>query len=226
MKKIIIQIITFLFADAFYKFGDILEKKFTLGVRFSNVTPQQKIESVTKKLGIPGIKKQQGTTRIIYDSLPLDGRTTFRFFEGSNSRVFPFTNVGSFGNKLEVGETMGVQYAYLSFFTATIPPPPEVPTFSAPVPAAIDSVQIGDINLSIGNVQVVKPMPVVSWSPIFNKNCASNSNLFIFDTDVIIPPLLEFVAELRTPFPESFPDSFLRLTFEGVGSIINTRQTY
>ena len=36
-------------------------------------TPQDKIVGVNNKFGNTNIKNQQGTTRVIYDSLPLDG---------------------------------------------------------------------------------------------------------------------------------------------------------
>ena len=73
----------------------------------SGITPQQKIVSVNQKLGNTGIKSQQGTSTIIYDTLPVTATTTsFRFFEDSSSRVFPFSNTGSDGNKLGVGDTM------------------------------------------------------------------------------------------------------------------------
>ena len=53
------------------------------GIIQSLVTPQQKMVAVNKKFGNTNIKNQQGTTRVIYDSLPLDGRTNFRFFENN-----------------------------------------------------------------------------------------------------------------------------------------------
>jgi len=65
----------------------------------NSVTPQRKLIANTDKFNNAGIKKQQGTTRAIYDSLPLDGRTNFRFFEESNNRNFPLTNTGADGNK-------------------------------------------------------------------------------------------------------------------------------
>jgi hypothetical protein len=83
------------------------------GIIQSRVTPQQKMVAVNNKFGNSNIKNQQGTTRVIYDSLPLDGRTTFRFFENANNRTFPLTNIGSEGNRLEVGSTFTIEKAYL-----------------------------------------------------------------------------------------------------------------
>lgn len=189
------------------------------------MNPQAKIISVANKLNMSGLKKQQGTTRIIYDSLPLDGRSVFRFFEGSNARVFPFTNLGSFGNKLEVGETLVCSFVYFSVFKVEnnvitqITPPGLVPPYAG--------VTLGDWNFSIGNVQVMKPNPAMSQNPAFNKTTNSSSNVGILDTELVIPPLLEFVAELKTAgVGINETGSFLRMTIEGVGSIVNTRETY
>ena len=86
----------------------------------SGITPQDKIVAVNKKFGNSGIKSQQGTSRIIYDALPVtnNGQTTFRFFEDSSSRTFPFTNTGSDGNKLGVGDTMVL--GSVLFFVASV----------------------------------------------------------------------------------------------------------
>jgi len=72
----------------------------------SNFTPQDKIVSVNNKFGNTNIKGQQGTTRVLFDSLPLDGSTELRFFENSSSRQYPFTNIGAEGNRLNVGENL------------------------------------------------------------------------------------------------------------------------
>ena len=51
-------------------------KEYTAG----RITPQMKNIAVNSKFGNTGIKAQQGSTVIKYDSLPFDGRTEFRFF--------------------------------------------------------------------------------------------------------------------------------------------------
>ena len=75
-------------------------------------TPQQKTIGVNDKFGNTGIRKQQGTTRIIYDTLPLDGTRVFEFFKNSQSRPFPYSNTGSDGNKLGVGNTLVIERSY------------------------------------------------------------------------------------------------------------------
>ena len=83
----------------------------------AGITPQQKLVAVNNKFGNSSIKDQQGTTRLIYDTLPLSGTSakTLRFFEDSASRQFPFSNTGSDGNKLGVGNTMGSSQLVFKF---------------------------------------------------------------------------------------------------------------
>ena len=57
----------------------------------SGFTPQRKIIGVNNRYGNSAIKKQQGSTVIKYDTLPIDGSTTYRFFEGANNRDLIFT---------------------------------------------------------------------------------------------------------------------------------------
>ena len=83
----------------------------------NRVTPQMKAVAVNDKFGNSGIKKQQGSTVIKYDTLPLDGRTEFRFFEESNQRNFPLSNTGADGNKLGVGNSMVIERVYLTVGT-------------------------------------------------------------------------------------------------------------
>ena len=82
------------------------------GIQISNLTPQQKAVAVNNRFGNTNIKGQQGTTRVIYDSLALDGSTELRFFENSASRQYPLTNIGSEGNRLTVGDTFVIQKIY------------------------------------------------------------------------------------------------------------------
>ena len=53
---------------------------------------------------------------------------------------------------------------------------------------------------------------------------ALNTN-FEFDTQVVIPPLLEYIATIRLQKYVA-SKSFLRLTIEGTGAIISPRATF
>jgi len=188
-------------------------------------TPQDKLIGVNNKFGNIGIEKQQGTTVVKYDTLPLDGRTEFRFFEGSSQRNFPLSNTGSDGDRLGVGNAMVVQRAYLAVVT----------TGTGGITTAVEEVSIatfpfissGEFAFSIAGQVVIKGVPIMSWLPEFNKDAVSIINSsFEFDTMVSIPPLLEYVATIKIAGQPAVANKQLRLTIEGVGSLIAPRTTF
>lgn len=189
-------------------------------------TPQRKAVGVNDKFGNKGIKSQQGSTVIKYDSLPLDGRSTYRFFEQSAQRNFPFSNTGSDGNKLGVGSTLVVERAYLSIVKVdkTTGAFLSVSELNLSTDA---NILLSELSFSIANSEVIKNVPVLSWLPEFNKVAENQVNTnFEFDTQVVIPPLLEYVANLRLPVGVKLDDTYLRLTIEGTGAIIAPRTTF
>ena len=145
-------------------------------------TPQRKAIGVNDKFGNVGIKKQQGSTVIKYDSLPLDGRTEYRFFEGSSQRNFPLSNTGSDGNKLGVGNTLVLERAYLSIVLfgegGAIS---EIEVLSLATTNA--NILASEFSFSIANSEVIKQVPILSWLPQFNKVAENEVNTnFEFDT--------------------------------------------
>jgi len=192
----------------------------------SGITPQRKIIGTNDKFGNSGIKNQQGSTVIIYDTLPLDGRSEFRFFEGSAQRNFPLSNTGSQGNQLGVGNSMTVERAYLSLVTVD-----NDGVITAIAPLSLTGAQAGlstgEFGFQVANSDVIKKVPVLSWFPQFNKNAENQlNNSFDFDTQVVVPPLLEYVATLRTGAYTPSATILLRLTIEGAGAIISPRNTF
>lgn len=188
------------------------------------VTPQQKLIATANKFGNSGIKDQQGTTRVIYDSLPLDGRTEFRFFEESNNRNFPRTNMGAFGNKMGVGETMAIERAYFTVMTFNGAGTQIIAVSTLSV--AFPSIITGELNIISANSTTLKQLSTLSFEPSYNKSAMhSNAYNFEFDTDLTLQPLLEFIFQLRTGTYVAIANTELRLTLEGVGSIISPRNT-
>ena len=190
------------------------------------VTPQMKNIAVNDKFGNSGIKKQQGSTVIKYDTLPLDGRTEFRFFEESNQRNFPLSNTGADGNKLGVGNSMVVERAYITVGTyeATTNRWLTLDQTDITTNVALLTAEFGFV---IANSQVIKNIPVLSWIADFNKAAENNLNSnYEFDTQIIIPPLLEFVATLRTQGYTAVTNTYVRLTIEGSGAIIAPKTTF
>jgi len=187
-------------------------------------TPQDKLMQVADRFGNTGLQKMQGSTVVKYDTLPLDGRTQYDFFQGSAQRNFPLSNTGSDGNKLGVGSSMVVQRAYLSVVTLN-----SVNAVTAIEPIALATfpfIASGEFGFEVANSLVIKNVPILSWLPEFNKDAenAINSS-FEFDTLVAVQPLLEFVGTVRVLGQPAVVNKALRLTIEGVGSIMAPRTT-
>ena len=191
----------------------------------SRFTPQRKAIGVNDKFGNTGIKNQQGSTVIKYDTLPIDGRTEFRFFEGSAQRNFPYSNTGSDGNKLGVGNTLVVERAYLSIVTTN-----ESGNITTVDPITVSddpSITLAEFGFMVANSEVIKTVPILSWLPEFNKVAENQLNTnFEFDTQIVLPPLLEYVATLRLAQAYTKANTYLRLTIEGTGAIIAPRTTF
>lgn len=192
-----------------------------------NITPQMKQVFVNNKFGNSGIKRQQGSTVIKYDTLPLDGRTEFRFFEGCQSRVFPFTNSNAEGNKLGVGNSMTIERIYLSIVT-TAGVAPFLPTAIASFDLTTNiAVLTSEFSFLLANATVIKNVPILSFVPNFNKIAENQLNSsFEFDTQIVVPPLLDFIASLRTQAYTAVPNTSIRLTLEGAGAIIAPKTTF
>jgi len=197
-------------------------------VNVGQVTPQMKNIAVNDRFGNSGIKKQQGSTVIKYDTLPLNGNTQLRFFEQSSQRNFPLSNTWTDGNKLGVGNSMVVERIYLSIveYDAVGNDLTSITSVDLNTARGI-LINNGEFGFEIANSLVIKNVPVLSFTPNFNKNAENQlNNSFDFDTQIIIPPLLEFVATLRLPNYTAFDGFFLRLTIEGSGAIIAPKTTF
>jgi len=190
-----------------------------------DVTPQRKIIGITDKFNNAGIKKQQGTTRALYDSLPVDGRTEFRFFEEAQNRQFPFSNMGADGNRLGVGNAIAIERSYITLFeyddaTLTFS---NIQSFEA---AGWVEGQLGEKAIEIANSQVLKRLPYLSSSPNYNKNaCHTAYHNFEYDTQTVVNPLFEFVVKFRVPAYIPLLNTYVRMTIEGTGAIISPRAT-
>lgn len=192
----------------------------------SGITPQQKIVAVNQKFGNSGIKDQQGTTRLIYDTLPLGaaGAKTLRFFEDSSSRPFPFSNTGSDGNKLGVGNTMVIEsitFYLLTYDTVNL-------RFdNLALITATPALQYGQINFEIANNRVIKNLSLNEIQSAFDKNeGATNDSTLELDTQIVIPPLLNFVCQVQIPYFTPAANTYLRCVINGTGGIIAPRTTF
>jgi hypothetical protein len=199
------------------------------------VTPQQKIIAVNNKFGNNDIKNQQGTSRILYDTLPAGTNTTFRFFEDSAARVFPFCNTGSEGNKLGVGDSMVIQAVMFTVFDVTnIPGGPIINewNFVQPLVDMVQSFNLAYFNFQLANNQVIKKLTLSEANSQFNKDYSATNKALDLETNIVIPPLLPFVLELRLPqsIPVAPPSPTITRYVEcqliGTGGIIAPRATF
>jgi hypothetical protein len=199
----------------------------------AGVTPQQKLVAVNNKFGNTSVKNQQGTSRIIYDTLLTTGsETTFRFFEDSASRSFPFTNTGSDGNKLGVGDTMVIQsvnFALVQFNNLTGELQSELNL------ADFQFTLLSMFDFDIANNKVIKKVTLTEASGFYNKKTTSaRGGDLELETQIVLPPLLPYVLELRLPKnlasiippPAAGVTSYVQCQIIGTGGIIAPRTTF
>ena len=193
----------------------------------SGVTPQEKLVGVNNKFGNTGIKSQQGTSRIIYDSLPAGTNTTFRFFEDSASRNFPFTNTGSDGNKLGVGDTMVIESVIFTFFDVTNATGIIVNQFNL---CNLDNYLITMFDFEIANNKVIKKLTLTEGAVYYNKNTSTTVSDLELETQIVLPPLLPYILELRLPIALQAPGAgftrYIQAQIIGTGGIIAPRTTF
>ena len=191
----------------------------------AGVTPQQKMVGINQKFGNTGIQNQQGTSRIIYDTIPAGTATTFRFFEDSASRNFPFTNTGSDGNKLGVGDTMvieSVTFLVVDFNTAT----------GALVNAfnLSNQVLLAYFDFEIANNKVIKKVTLTESQGAYSKSSSTINADIQLETQIVLPPLLNYVLELRTPIAIPAAGAgvtrYVQAQIIGSGGIIAPRTTF
>jgi len=191
------------------------------------LTPQQKMISVNNRFGNTNIAQQQGTTRVLFDSLELNGSTELRFFENVSSRNYPFTNIGSEGNRLTVGDTFVVQKIYfavgeLDEDTGLIN---TIYTFAN---LGWQPFMKGEFSFQIANSQVIKQLPTeIFFSTINPTNINDRDSAFGTFTDIVIPPLLEYVLTYRVAPYTAEPTPYRLFCFlEGSAGIISPQTTF
>ena len=190
----------------------------------SGVTPQSKMVAVNNRFGNSNIKSQQGTTRVLFDSILLNGSTELRFFENAGSKKYPYTNIGSEGNRLNVGDTFVVQKIYFATFTID-PDTQNITNYSAGIPFLCT---MGEFSFQIANSQVIKQLPLsIFYSSELNPTSVNNQDVaFETFTDIVIPPLLEYVLPVRLANQVTQANTYLACFIEGSAGIIAPQTTF
>lgn len=186
------------------------------------LTAQQKAVAVNTIMGNPSIANQQGTSRVLYDTLPLDGRQEFRFFENVANRQFPFTNLNQ--NRLQVGETFVLERIYFSIVTQQ----DDLFDISTIEVAGLNSLYLSDFSIFYDTMQVVKPIPFASiFSDFAHSVNHADQEWFGFDNKLALPTDVQFRCEVDSPnYGGVIENTFLRCTWEGFGTILSPKSQF
>jgi hypothetical protein len=100
--------------------------------------------------------------------------------------------------------------------------------------SGINALQISLFNFEIANNQVVKRVTLTEGNANYNNSTALNNTNIELETEIVIPPLLPYVLELRTPAslytllgaPGAGKEWFVFAQIIGVGGIIAPRSTF
>ena len=86
---------------------------------------------------------------------------------------------------------------------------------------------LGEIDFLIANSQVVKQLPSMFVLPELNFTAVNDQDSsFNFATDIVIPPLLEYVLQLRLAAGYTDANTFIRCTIQGSAGIIAPKTTF
>lgn len=212
-------------------------------------SPNYKLVKVAQTMGVRDLSKMQITTRQIYHAIKLQASTqnqTITFFQNVNTTNFPFTNLTE--NKLQAGEAIAVERAYLSILAVdnTTPANPKVvDVLPAEFLQITKPLLRGDFDLQIDRQTVTKKINTTSWYAPFNKDAnfganvlepvatvfyATGQSVYHFDNSFVIIPQIEFTATLTIPpiNPAYLPgiDLYCMLNLEGLGCLFNPKANY
>lgn len=207
-----------------------------------------KLVKVANTMGVKDLSKMQITTRQIYHAIKIPASTqnqTITFFQNVNTTGFPFTNLTE--NKLQAGEAIAVERAYLSVLAVNnaVTPPSITDVLPAEFLQTTKPLLRGDFDLQIDRQTVTKKINTTSWYAPFNKDAnfganvlepvasvfyATGQSVYHFDNSFVIIPQIEFTATLTIPpiNPAFLPgiDLYVMLNLEGLGCLFNPKANY
>lgn len=199
-------------------------------INTSAASPQRKLMHTNNKMGNKSIKMQQGATIEVYDMIEVvTGKSEYEFFIDARSKSFPFTNLTR--GVLQPQESFVMERAYLMLVTEA-----EDGTVTKQEPldlALAPYAMMGEFIFMIDNDRVLKSIPLRSFDPQFNPDAdANNTNVFEFDTQLVVPPLIEFTAKIK--IPDGALDTLipvdgrvlLGVTLGGPGALFAPKNTY
>lgn len=180
--------------------------------------------------------QMQGTTRNVYDTVNMDGRTSYSFFSELPSKQTtllgnaPATNLSD--NRFEPGEGMVIKELAFVNYEGTAA---NIADLNLGIAA------LGLVDIIVGNSRVIKDLPLLAGSTISSinninlKTSISNESLRYnccrLFTNIVIPPQIQFFVNLRLPYAPvaatpSQSASVLRCYLKGYGKLFNPRNNY
>lgn len=163
---------------------------------FRNVTPNAKIALVNNKLGNPALKNNQGTSSEVYDYVEVTpaAAAVIRFFDNVNTKTFPLTNIQQ--NQLQAGEALSIEYIA---FTRLVIKAGVITNFDA-LTAVVPALSLAGFQLLLDNSRLIKANSLVrAFADLNTKGGTAANSLYYPDTDLVIPPQIQFTAELNVP---------------------------
>jgi hypothetical protein len=188
----------------------------------SRLNAPEKMIVVNDQFGNRNIKNQQSTSRVIYDSLPPDGRTIFEFFKSVSAHPdLPFSNISE--NKLQVGESLTIRRLYFCVLTFDSSSGAFTGVTDLTT-AGLPEFYGGDYSTKFDTMTVAKPNPLSSQLPAFSKNSNHSDNEWIWlDNDAVIIPNVQFQVNLEVPPYTPVANAQVRLVMEGFGSLLSPK---
>jgi len=165
---------------------------------FRNITPNAKIALVNKKLGNRALRNNQGSSTEVYDYINVTAnigtQQVLRFFSDVNTKTFPFTNIQQ--NQLQAGEALSIEYIAWTRITLKQNKLDRFETLTQ----AVNSLSLAQFNLLLDNSRIIKTNSLArSFDELNTQGGTANNSLWYPDTDLVIPPQIQFTAELTVP---------------------------
>ena len=89
------------------------------------------------------------------------------------------------------------------------------------LPTTVPAIQAGLVNFEIANNRVIKNLSLYELTNAFDKNIGStNDSTIELETDIVIPPLLNFVCQVQIPYYAGVANTYLRCIINGAESNI------
>jgi hypothetical protein len=200
-----------------------------------------KLVNTAAKVGIRDITRNQGTTRVLYDSVDITaGTREYVFFSNPSSAAFAkplLNNLDKNQGLLGPGETLAIEhisFSIVGYKLSVSGAVSDVSEFDLPINSSNTTVTsnfyAGTFETLIGNNVVMKPISCQSLHPNFNPSPVTQSEVgtFQFKTDLVVLPNLTFAVILRLPAsitPSETITQAIRCTITGRGTILNLNTT-